>query len=172
MRRRELRLRAAVRPVPRVPAAQDQDLVDFASVELPEGTYCKLRVEYGRYQSSLAEQAFDTPYQLHGHASVEGLTVYLAGTAVDPSGAHEGANWKFQTNQTTIVELDLSAADDGRPLTITGKEPGGKALTVAKTYDAFFRGIDFSNYDPEAINDRLLEVLSAETYVRVGAQIF
>lgn len=159
-------------PFPEYQLAQDQDLVDFASVELPEGTYCKLRVEYGRYQSSLAEQAFDTPYQLHGHASVEGLTVYLAGTAVDPSGAHEGANWKFQTNQTTIVELDLSAADDGRPLTITGKEPGGKALTVAKTYDAFFRGIDFSNYDPEAINDRLLEVLSAETYVRVGAQIF
>ncbi|PCC74780.1 hypothetical protein SAMN02745121_06040 [Nannocystis exedens] len=159
-------------PFPEYQLAQDQDLVDFASVELPEGTYCKLRVEYGRYQSSLAEQAFDTPYKVEGHASIEGLTIYLAGTAVDPSGAHETANWKFETNQTSIVELDLSTADDGRPFSITGKEPGGRALTVAKTYDAYFRGVDFSDYDPEAISGRLLEILSAETYVIVGAQVF
>ncbi|MDC0722681.1 hypothetical protein [Nannocystis bainbridge] len=159
-------------PFPEYQLSQDQDLVDFASVELPEGTYCKLRVEYGRYQSSLAEQAFDTPYALKGHAQVEGLTVYLAGTAKDPSGKHEGANWKFQTNQTSIVELDLSKAEDGRPFAITGKEPGGRALTVAKTYDAFFRGIDFADYDTEAVSGRLLEVLNADTYVRVGSQIF
>ncbi|WAS97847.1 hypothetical protein [Nannocystis punicea] len=159
-------------PFPEYQLAQDQDLVDFAAVELPEGTYCKLRVEYGRYQSSLAEQAFDTPFQVHGHASVEGLTVYLAGTAADPTGAKEGANWKFQTSQTSIVELDLSKADDGRPFRITGKEPGGRALTVAKTYDAFFRGVDFSDFDAEAISGRLLEVLKAETYVIVGAQVF
>jgi hypothetical protein len=159
-------------PFPEYQLAQDQDLVDFAMVDLPEGSYCKLRVEYGRYQSSLAEQAFDTPYAVQGHAPIEGLTVYLAGTAQDLANGSEGANFGFETNQTAIVELDLSTAVEGRPLVITGKEPGGKALTVAKTYDAFFRGLDFANYDKAAIEAGLLEVLKAETYVVVGPQVF
>lgn len=159
-------------PFPEYQLAQDQDVVDFALVDLPEGTYCKLRVEYGRYQSALAEQAFDTPYSLKGHAPVEGLTVYLAGYAEDLVNGNEVANFGFETNQTAIVELDLSKAEDGRPLAITGKEPGGKALTVAKTYDKFFDGVDFVGYDKAAIEARLLEVLKAETYVVVGPQVF
>lgn len=157
-------------PFPEYQLAQDQDLVDFAMVDLPEGSYCKLRVEYGRYQAALAEQAFDVPYTLKGHAPIEGLTVYLAGTAKQPEG--EAVNFGFSTGNTEIVELDLSASEDGRPFTITAKEPGGKTLTVAKTYDAFFRGLDFSAYDKAAVEASLLPVLSDETYVLVGPRLF
>lgn len=159
-------------PFPEHQLAQDKDLVDFATVDLPEGEYCKLRVEYGRYQAALAAQAFDTPYTLKGHAPIEGLTVYLSGTAEREDGTGEVANFGFQTANTAIVELDLSASEEGHPFTITTKEPGGKALTVAKTYDAFFRGVDFADYDKALVEASLLEVLKAETYVKVGPQVF
>src|SRR5690606_4183 len=53
---------------------RDLDRIDFAMTELPEGSYCKLRVEYGRYQSALAEQAFDEPYPIQTSAPIEGRT--------------------------------------------------------------------------------------------------
>ena len=34
---------------------------------------------------------------------------------------NEGANFGFKTNQTAIVELDLSTSVEGRPLVITGR---------------------------------------------------
>ena len=158
-------------PFPEHQLSQDKDLIDFATADLPEGTYCKLRVEYGRYQAALAEQAFDTPYNLKGHAPVEGLTVFLSGTASRADGTGAVANFGFMTANTAIVEL-LSKGEDGRPFQVTGKEPGGKALLVGKTYDAFFRGLDFDNHDPDAISAGLLEVLASETYVKVGVSVY
>lgn len=157
-------------PLPEYQLDQDKDLVDFATVSLPEGTYCTLRVEYGRYMAAEAAMATDTAYPLQGHADMEGLTVYLAGTADDMMG--NVVNWGLKTANTTIVELDLATIEDGRPFTITGDEPGGKALTVAKTYDAFFRGVDFAAFDQAAGEAKLLDVLKAETYVRAGTSIY
>jgi hypothetical protein len=159
-------------PFPEHLLAQDKDLVDFAVIDLPEGQYCKLRVEYGRYQAALAEQAFDTPYTIKGHAPIEGKTIYMSGTASRADGTGAIENFGFESANTVIAELDLSASEDGRPFTITTKEPGGKALTVAKTYDAFFRGLDFLSYEKATIDAGLLDVLKAETYVVVGPQVF
>src|SRR5690606_7829909 len=74
-------------PFPEHQLGQDKDLVDFASTDLPEGSYCTLRLEYGRYQAALAEQAFDVPFSVQGDAPVEGRTVYLSGTAQQDGGA-------------------------------------------------------------------------------------
>jgi hypothetical protein len=160
-------------PLPEYQLGRDKDIIDFASATLPEGTYCTLRVEYGRYQAAAAAAAPDTPFELQGHANVEGLTVYLAGTAeLIGSMPREVVNWGFKTANTAIVEIDISALDDGKPFRITGDEPGGRALTVSKTYDAFFRGLDFKAYDPAMIDATLLDVLSDETYVVVGSQVY
>lgn len=160
-------------PLPEYQLDRDQDLIDFATTTLPEGTYCTLRIEYGRYQKAAADAAEDTPYALKGYADVEGLTVYLAGTAEDIAGSSgKIVNWGFKTGETAIVEIDISKLDGGSPFRITGDEPAGRALTVVKTYDAFFRGIDFLNYDPAAVDAGLLGVLSEETYVVVGTQVY
>lgn len=160
-------------PLPEYQLDRDKDLIDFASATLPEGTYCTLRIEYGRYQAAAAAAADDTPYALQGYAEIEGLTVYLAGTAEDVGGmTGEVVNWGFKTANTAIVEIDISELDGGQPFTITGDEPGGRALTVAKTYDAFFRGLDFKSYDPAAIEASLLDVLGDQTYVLVGSQVY
>lgn len=161
-------------PLPEYQLWQDKDLIDFGSIDLPEGTYCKLRIEYGRYQAAAAASAPDTPYKVEGHADVEGMTVYLAGTAenVDPNGDGKVVNWGLKTNGTAIAELDLSKIDGGGPFAIRGDEPGGRALTVAKTYDAFFKGLDFAAFDQAAADAGLLGVLTAETYVIAGVQVY
>lgn len=163
-------------PLPEYLLDRDKDLVEFASVSLPEGTYCTLRIEYGRYQAASAAMAADTPFAVKGNADIEGMTVYLAGTAenLDPAVMGDGkvVNWGLKTANTIIVELDLSKVEDGAPFTIRGDEPGGRALTVAKTYDAFFRGLDFATFDQAALEAGLLEVLRTETYVIAGAQVY
>ena len=161
-------------PLPEYQLAQDKDLVDFATVSLPKGTYCKLRVEYSRYQATAAAAAPDTPYSVQGHADIEGLTVYLAGTAenIDPNGDGKVVNWGLKTASTVIAELDLSTIDGGQPFTITGDEPGGRALTVAKTYDVFFRGVDFATFDQAALEAGLPDVLKSDTYVIAGVQVY
>src|SRR5262245_15570532 len=91
-------------PLPEYQLDLDKDIVEFASATLPEGSYCTLRLEYGRYQASAAAAAADTPFALQGHADVEGLTVYLAGTAEDVAGSSgKVVNWGFKTANTAIV---------------------------------------------------------------------
>lgn len=157
-------------PLPEFQLDQDKDLIDFARVSLPKGTYCTLRVEYGRYLAADVAMAVDTPYVVKGHQDMEGLTVYLAGTAENASG--DVVNWGADTPNTIIVELDLKTIEDGKPFQIRGNEPGGKAMVVAKTYDAFFRGVDFAAFNRETFETGLLDVLKAETYVRLGTSVY
>lgn len=160
-------------PLPEYQLARDRDLVHFATVDLPEGSYCTLRVEYGRYQAAEAAKAFDTPFKHYGTAPIEGVTMYLMGTAERDDGSDDTVKgFGFETSNTMIVELDLRTVEDGHAFTITTEEPSGKVLTVAKTYDAFFAGIDFAAVDEAKVEASLLEVLKDETYVRAGPEVY
>ena len=151
----------------------DVAVTDFALASLDPGEYCTLIVEYGRYQGAVAAMAKEEPFPVPSGSDIEGATIYLAGTATIPDGMGDqiAVNFAFRSEQTIIVNLDMSTLEDGGPWTITGDEPNGRALTVAKTYDEFFRGVDFSTVDKAAFEKELPARLSAQTRVVAGTQL-
>ncbi|MBL9103106.1 MAG: hypothetical protein JNL82_19325 [Myxococcales bacterium] len=161
-------------PFPEYWTAQDKNSVNFGSVDLPEGTYCKLIVEYGRYQKSVADEAFDTPFPVKNLERVEGRTIYLAGYADRPDGmgGYVTKNFGFYSDQTVQVALDISKINlVGGPFQITGDEVATPNITVLKAYDAFFQGIDFDALDEAAVNERLPAILTASTGIVQGTAV-
>ncbi len=161
-------------PLPEYWLDQDVNVVDFADVDLAADKYCNLIIEYGRYQSDLAKMAMDKPFAVRDPARVEGTTLYLAGYADKPDG--KGGmitkNFGFRSDQTVIVNLDMRTLDDGEEWRITGDEPNMRNLTVIKTYDEFFKGVDFETLDQAAFEAELPARLAAQTRVITGTSVF
>jgi hypothetical protein len=161
-------------PFPEYFLDADISVTDFAALDLEPASYCKLIVEYGRYQSDQAAMAKDEPFPVQDRKRLEGATIFLSGAAQKPDG--DGGmitvNFGFRSDQTVIVELDLAALDeDGGPWTIHGDEPSARSLTILKTYDQFFTGVDFNAIDQAAIEAELPKRLAANTRVIRGTAI-
>lgn len=160
-------------PFPESLLDQDAVVTDFALMELDSGEYCNLIVEYGRYQGAVAAMAEEQPFARPPVKDLEGATIYLAGTASkdDGKGGMTTVNFGFRSEQTTIVNLPMKTLEDGGPWTISGDEPNAVSLTVAKTYDGFFTGVDFGTIDKAAFEKELPERLAAQTRVVLGTAI-
>ncbi len=161
-------------PYPEYWIDRDLAVTDFALGPLPKGEYCRLFVEYGRYQGVVAAMADDKPFAVRDASKVEGVTLHLGGYAWVPDGmgGRISHNFSFTTDQTILVTLDLSTlGEDGGPWRITGDEAGMRYLTVAKIYDEFFAGVDFANLDKDAFLAELPARLTAQTRVVSGPQI-
>lgn len=161
-------------PLPEYFLDQDINVVNFAALDLDPAEYCTLIIEYGRYQSTVAAMAEDMPFPVQDRALIEGATIYLAGYADKPDGMGGliTKNFGFRSDQTVRVDLDISKLEDGEPWRIRGDEPGMRALTVLKTYDEFFKGIDFEDYDKAAVEADLPKRLAAQTGIIAGTNLY
>ena len=161
-------------PYPEYWLDRDVNVIDFAGVDLHADEYCNLIVEYGRYQRDVAVMAEDHPFSVQDAARIEGTTMWLAGYADKPDGkgGMTTKNFGFRSDQTIIVTLDLRTLDDGGPWHITGDEPGMRNLTVVKTYDDFFSGVDFDTVDQAAFEAELPARLAKQTRVISGTSVY
>ncbi len=161
-------------PYPEYWLDQDVNVIDFATTDLAAAKYCNLIIEYGRYQRSVATMADDKPFPVKDLGRAEGTTLYLAGYADKPDG--KGGmitkNFGFRSDQTIIVNLSLEELDDGEAWRIVGDEPGMRNLTVIKTYDEFFDGIDFDALDVAAVEAELPARLARQTRVISGTSVY
>ncbi|MBL8971280.1 MAG: hypothetical protein JNK56_11890 [Myxococcales bacterium] len=160
-------------PYPESLLETDATVTDFALRDLKSGEYCNLIVEYGRYQAAVAAMAEEQPFPVPPGKDLEGSSIYLAGTASLPDGmgGMTFVNFAFRSEQTIRVELSMKTLEDGGPWTITGDEPNGRSLTVAKTYDEFFTGVDFNKVDRAAFEAELPARLAAQTRLVLGTSI-
>lgn len=153
------------------PYAEDirtEDLATYsvAGRELDAGTFCVLRIGYGPYRHAQAVGrggAGDAPEDID---AVEGLTVRLRGEA---RRGDERVVFDHGSADEIVVDLDLSEQPGlAAPLVIGESEPFPKELTVAKTYDQIFSGVDFASYDPEAFDAELIGLLEIVTHGYAG----
>lgn len=162
-------------PYPESFSEMDQNATDFGHVDLAADTYCQLSLTYGAYSASAAGMAEDTPFPVGNAANLEGRTLLLVGYAekTDGAGVSVLQNFLFETSETVQVDLDLGKlASNGGPFKVTGDENATPNLTVLKTYDALFKGIDFADFDPVEINRSLGARLSDNTRVIAGNSIY
>lgn len=153
------------------PYAEDvrsEDLATYsvAGRELDPGAFCVLRIGYGPYDHAQALAAGDDAGAPEDIDAVEGLTVRLRGEA---RRGEERIAFDHRSDDAIIVDLDLSEQPGlAEPLVIGEREPFPKELTVSKTYDQLFAGIDFATYDPEAFDAELVTLLEDVTHGYAG----
>ncbi len=151
---------------------KDQDLATLtvAGNRVDDGNYCTLRVTYSAYQTPVIDdEADETRHETPTNEEVQGTTVYMRGGA--QLGDGEFTQFTLTTDETVVVDLDLSEIEGGSPFNVAHREDFPKELLVSKTYDRFFDGVDFASFDPAAIEADLGAVLEQQTHISEGTRV-
>ncbi len=151
-------------PLPEDMKSEDLDLHTFAGVEVTAGKFCGLTVEYSPYLPDEIVHEMDA----EDGEKVEGTTYYFAGVA--KKGDVE-VPFEFSGTGTVHVDIDISGIMEGQPLTVKEDEPFPLELTLSKTYDRFFDGVDFSDLDPADIDGNVMAMLELESRVAFGTRV-
>jgi len=148
-------------PLPENIGAADLDLLSFAAVEVEAGQYCDMTVEYGPFTPT-AEGMQNVKDEL------DGATYYFKGVA---QKGELSIDFELTGSEITSVDLDISTVMRGGPLAISADEPFPVELTLSKTYDRFFDGVDFESASTEDLNANIMAMLEFETRVSFGTRV-
>lgn len=111
-------------------ATADRESNGLGGVRADSGTYCQMMVEYAPTADTV-----ENPDAI-------GSTVYLTGSALK-GGKHIDFLWK--TDMTIEVPVDISNIEAGGPFRVSENQNFAKDLTITKSYDQFFAGVDFND---------------------------
>lgn len=159
-------------PCPEDLRDEDLDTLTVAGNKASPGDFCELQVEYGPYTTPVIDDSEieSTRHQTPDNDDVMGATVYLRGAA--RMGGGDSIPFELRATDDLLVALDLSQLEgEGNPMTVAHQEDFPKELTVSKTYDRFFDGVDFDAFDAEALEDNLLDILEEQTRVSLGPRV-
>lgn len=137
----------------------DLDALTLGSTEVDSAEFCGLTVRYGPYVPGPGAAP-------RSNSKIDGATLYLSGAATKND---ETIPFEIRVTDSLDVDRDLSTLVDGAPLQVDGNQDFPTELTLAKTYDRFFDGIDFATATLPDLQANTLAVLALETRVTLGA---
>lgn len=153
-------------PLPEDINSEDLDLLTFAAVEVEASSYCGMTVEYGPF---VTDDETARAYDMGDDASkIRNATYYFEGVA---RRGDVSVDFELQGDGTASADLDISSIMNGGPLTISADEAFPIDLTLSKTYDRFFDGVDFSSFDAEDMDANIMAVLELESRVSFGTRV-
>jgi hypothetical protein len=133
----------------------DRDQAGLGGVRVNSGTYCDLLVEFA-----------PTADEVSNPAAV-GTTVYLTGSAVKDDQLIPFL-WTSQVEVEATV--DISKLENGTPFRISESQHFSKKITISKSYDRFFEGVDFADELSQGDIDALISAsLKDGTIAKPGA---
>lgn len=157
-------------PCPEDLRDKDLEVLTVAGRKVPPGDYCELWVQYGPYETPIIDEEEMTRHETPGTSEVLGTSMYFdGGASIDPEA--DPIQFFLTAAGEELVKLDTSTIADGSPLRVDEKEDFPLELTISKTYDRFFDGIDFGTYDPAALEGNLLNLLERDTKVNLGVRV-
>lgn len=157
-------------PCPEDIRSKDLETLTVAGIELSEGDYCELHLHYGPYTTPVIDpNSSETRHDIPADTDVDGATIFLEGGASRDGG--DQIPFTFRSGKELEVVLDLSEVEDGSPFHVHHTEDFPKELTVSKTYDRFFDGIDFSQLDTPAVENGLDDTLHDQTRIQEGQSV-
>lgn len=131
----------------------DNEVEGVGGVRANSGSYCDLVVEYG------PADEVDLPAAM-------GATVFLTGSAVR---GDEHVDFTWRSDAELDVQVDISGIQNGGPFSISTDQHLSKRLTISKTYNHLFDGVDFSEaLDQADIEDLLADSLRHATVAFEG----
>ena len=153
-------------PLPEDMNDEDLDLLTFAGVEVEANSFCGMTVEYGPF---VADDETARAYDMGEDATkIRNATYYFEGLARRGDVA---VDFELTGNGTAVADLDISTIMNGGPLSISAEEAFPVDLTLSKTYDRFFDGVDFSSFSEEDMDANIMAVLELETRVAFGTRV-
>lgn len=157
-------------PCPEDLRERDLELLTVAGLKVPPGNYCGLQVTYAPYEEPVVEtDGNESRHVAPTNEAVYGATIYLRGLA---SKDDQEVPFELVSDRTAVAQLDLSQLEGpGQPMNVAHREYFPKELTVVKTYDRFFDGVDFATMDTEAVESTLHTILVGETRVVQGTVV-
>ena len=169
----EQELRMFWGPCPEDLRGEDLGILTVSGLKVPPGDYCELRVRYAPYVNPVVDDETETRHVVPANDEVEGSTVFIRGIA--KRGEDESVPFQLETDAEFTVSVDLSEIEgEGNPLTISKGQNFPKELTISKTYDRFFDGVDWATFDEaaaEELEDNIEDVLDDQTRVAEGQRI-
>lgn len=152
-------------PLPENLGAPDLDAFTFGGIEVKAGSYCSISVTYGPYEAPPeTARMHEMP---DDEEALVGATFYLSGFA---RKGDQTVEFELSSTDELVIELPIEA-DDGGPLEISGDEAFPLELTLSKTYDRLFDGIDFETMDTIELEANALAVLGLETRLSAGTVV-
>jgi hypothetical protein len=148
--------------------AQDRETLPLGAITIEDGSFCTVEVVFGPY----VEDDDDEEHTEPSNPAVVGATVLLEGVARrDPGdGMIIEVPFTLRFEDELVVALDVSEFDGGQPFELAN-ETYARNLSVLKTYDRFFDGVDFTSAGPADLEAAVKASLELDTRVYDGATI-
>lgn len=149
-------------------STNDRETLPLGALTIDDGEFCGVDVVYSPYVDDGGADEHTNP----SNGEVVGKTVLITGVARRDVGTAtlEEVTFELASEQTVIAHLDISQLEDGGPVRLA-HENFARNLTVLKTYDQFFEGIDFSSATQADLEAAVLAGLELDTRVYDGATI-
>lgn len=159
-------------PCPEDLRTEDLATLTVAGLQADPGQYCGLRVTYGPYTEPVVDDDTVTQHRPPANlAAIDGQTLYLRG-GVRQDAQSDPIPFELRNDSVVTVELDISELEGpGQPMNVRRQEDFPKELTITKTYDRFFDGVEFDTMDEDLVEQQLDEILREQTRVALGQVI-
>jgi hypothetical protein len=145
-------------------STNDLESVPLGAVTVDDGTFCSIDVVFGPF----VPPSSGDEHIAVGNPMIEGNTLVVNGVARRGEGPMlEEHPFSIVSDVEVVARLDTSTLEDDGPISLS-KENFPRDLTVIKTYDRFFDGVDFSTATPADIEAAILHALEFETVVFDG----
>jgi hypothetical protein len=139
---------------------QDLETQPMGGVLLSSGDWCGVTVHYGPFMPGGADD-----YQMPDPNAI-GTSVYIRGLATKDD---QSVEFTVSIPEPMDVLIPLTDIASGSPLKVTDQnEPD---MTISKSYDKLFDGIDFATASQQEIDDLCLAALADHTFVTLGTVI-
>lgn len=139
--------------------SDDLNSVPLGAVTVTEGEYCAIEVDFGPFVPPMGG---DTHIAV-GNPMIQDNTIVIMGVARrgEPPMLEEYP-FEIVSDATLTTRVDVSKLENGGPVTLED-ENFTRDLTIIKTYDTFFNGIDFAVASPADIEAAVLSALENDT---------
>ena len=148
-------------------ATDDRESLALGAVTIADGQYCRVDVTFGPYIPSPESHEHINP----ANPMIEGNTLLITGVARRGMGDElEEVPFQLTSDATVTARDNIALIENGRPLTLED-ESFARDLTILKTYDTFFDGVDFATATPADIEAAVLASLELDTRVYPGSDV-
>lgn len=138
----------------------DLKSVPLGAVTVDDGDYCGIDVIFAPFVPPPPQ---DDPHVAPGNPMIVDNTVVIIGVARRGEGnSLEEVPFQVISDKKATARLDISTIDEGGPFHLED-ENFTRDLTVIKTYDTFFDGVDFSSASPADLEAAVFAALELDT---------